>query len=105
MMDVWDSHKIRPSSNPVVPSGRPNSMYHLPALWSCSDCKTAVTQADLYFCANSGLTTVRNSIPCDDDVHQLCTAIMRSNNLVLPTDGESGVNLFNMLKQHLLLIL
>ena len=105
MMDVWDSHKIRPSSNPVVPSGRPNNMYHLPALWSCTDCKTAVTQVDLHVCANSGLTKVRNSIPCDDDVHQLCTAIMRRNNLLLPTDGDSGVILFSVLKQQLLLIL
>jgi len=105
VMDVWDSHKIRPSSNPVVPSGRPNNMYHQPALCSCTDCKTTVTQVDLHFCANSGLTKVRNSIACDDDVHRLCTAIMRSNNLVLPTDGDSGVNLFNVLKRHLLLVL
>jgi len=105
VMDAWDSHKIRPSSNPVVPSGRPNIMYHIPALWSCTDYKTAVTQADLHLCANSGLTKVRSSIPCDDDVHQLCTAIMRSNNLVLPTDGASAVNLFKRLKRHLLFIL
>jgi len=105
VMDAWDSHKIRPSSNPVVPSGRPNIMYHIPGLWSCTDYKTAVTLADLHLCANSGLTTVRSSIPCDDDVHQLCTAIMRNNNLVLPTDGASAVNLFKRLKRHLLFIL
>jgi len=105
VMDVWDLHKIRPSSNLVVPSGRPNNMYHQPALWSCTDYKTTITLADVHFCANSGLTKVWNSIPCDDDVHRLCTAIMRSNNLVLPSDGDSGVTLFNVLKQHLLFIL
>ena len=89
VMDVWDLHKIRPSSNCVVQSGRPNSMYHIPALWSCTDCKMAVAQANLHFCANSRLIKVQNSIPCDDDVHQLCTAIMRRNNLVLHTDGAS----------------
>lgn len=104
MVDVWDSHKIRLSSNPVVSSGRPNNMYYLPALWSCTDCKTTVTHVDRKFCVNSGLNKVQNSRPCDDDVHRLCTAIMRSNNLVLPTDGDSGVNLFSVLKQHLLLI-
>lgn len=105
MMDVWDSHKIRPSSNPVVPSGRPNNMYHQPALWGCTDCKTTVTPVDLHYCANGGLTSVRDSTPCDDDVHRLCCTIMRTNNLALPTDGDSAVHLFSVLKQHLLLIL
>ena len=83
-MDMWDSHKIRPSSNPVVPSGRPRQMYQFPFMWDATDYLVKVCQQKVQACLDCGMTKVRSELACDDDVHRLCTAIMRTRNLDIP---------------------
>ena len=104
-MDMWDSHKIRPSTNPVVPSGRPSHMYQFPSMWETTDYLTTVSQQDVQACVDSDLTKVRSEFACDDDVHRLCTSIMRTQNLEIPTDGDSALTLYTTLRQQVLRLL
>ncbi|OWF37975.1 hypothetical protein KP79_PYT14296 [Mizuhopecten yessoensis] len=63
--EVWDFHVIRPSTNPCVPSARPNTMFAVPELYAVDSYTCAVDDENLLLCKNNAL--FRSGIPCDED--------------------------------------
>jgi len=91
MATIWNNHAIRESRR-NLPSGRPNVMYELPCLYNTRSYITQMTQAELQQYRN--LSTPRSSIPCDENMHELCCHIMSNNHLRLPDTTEEAVDLY-----------
>lgn len=98
--ETWNSHRIRPSRNVLVPHGRPNIMYHLPQLYGKADCVCPTEADDLEPCKT--LCTFRTSYICDKDVADLCIILMVQSNLNEPKDGYEALNLYIKLKELVL---
>jgi len=92
---MWNSHVIRPSRNAQVPSGRPSVMYYVPALWGTSDQLCSVSDDEVEVCRTEA--EFRSMIPCDSDVYDMCIDIISRNNLELPIDTASGLDMFRYL--------
>lgn len=108
VMDVWDSHNIRPSSNPLVPSSRPTIMYRCPTLWGT---KTAQQRSltMTFSCVLSmgwpkceaAQPVMTTTICCVRPSWHWATITLQ----YLRTALLAYIILFNVLKQQLLLIL
>ncbi|KAF3834382.1 hypothetical protein F7725_025586 [Dissostichus mawsoni] len=79
---VWNTHRIRPTKNCNVPSGIPDVMYTVPQLWGSEDC--VVPHSDLGACKQA--CKFLSTIPCDEDVFDLCNMIMLESGLTFPTN-------------------
>ena len=100
---MWNSHRIRPSKNDQIPSGRPIVMYYAPHLWGSTDQLHLVTTRDIDFC--SSLAQFRSTTPCDKDVYDISMDIIIRDNLQLPTDSYSAVGLYVYLRREILMLL
>ncbi|KAF3854207.1 hypothetical protein F7725_022262, partial [Dissostichus mawsoni] len=78
---VWNAHRIRPSTNANVPAGIPNIMYTAPHLWGADDLLVPFSD-DLPTCKES--CKFLTSVPCDEDVFDLCTIIMEESGMGFP---------------------
>ena len=78
MAAVWGNHCIRPSRDNVA-SGHPRQMYSAPALWDAEDQLCAVSDNDVSACLEEAV--LRSTVPCAEDVYEICTNIMRRDNL------------------------
>lgn len=93
--DVWNAHRIRTSKNTNVPSGIPEVMYLAPHLWGAED---------LIIPFNDDLTTCKESckfltsVPCDEDMFDLCTIIMEESGLEFPTSRSQALELYLSLR-------
>lgn len=89
--NVWNSHRIRPSTNSNVPSGIPDVMYLAPHLWGAED--HIVSQN------NDDLDTVKEvckfitPVPCDEDVFDFCAIAMEESGLSFPTSISEALDL------------
>ncbi|KAJ8048760.1 hypothetical protein HOLleu_01206 [Holothuria leucospilota] len=101
--EMWNTHKIRPSRNAHVPSGRPVVMYYAPHLWGFTDKLHILDPNNVDACANQA--EFRSTIPCDKDVYDLCMDIIIRDNINLPKDGYNAVDLFLHLKHEILTLL
>jgi hypothetical protein len=99
MMDTWNQHLIRPSHNARSPSGRPNVMYRLPALYGTRDYLSHVLPDDIAVCMEECL--FRELVPCDRDVYDMSILIMHENELDFPQDPDSAVELYLELRQRI----
>ena len=93
---VWNTHNIRPSKNPNVPSGNPNVMHALPELYRTTDYLAPVAHDSLQFCKDQCL--FRSNIPCDPDVYELCNIVMSESHLGHPRDAYEAINLYTHLR-------
>lgn len=80
---VWNTHRIRPSRNPSVPSGIPNIMFSAPHLWGADDHLVHVNASDLATAKQT--CKFLSTIPCDEDIFDLCTITMEESGLDLTT--------------------
>lgn len=101
--ESWNSHVIRPSSNELVPHGRPDAMYLIPELYDTQDYLCKVSEEDLIRCEDDCIH--RSDIACDEDVFILCTHIMAQNNLPIPADVHMAIDLYLFLRRELITIL
>ena len=63
---LWNLHRIRPSTNPKSPPGRPDMIYFLPEISNTEDYKTVVTMDDVELVEEScGLQNVQ--LPCPSE--------------------------------------
>lgn len=92
---VWNTHRIRPSRNPSVPSGIPN-MFSAPHLWGADDHLVHVNASDLATAKQTCkfLTT----IPCDEDIFDLCTITMEESGLDFPNNTSEALDLYMSLR-------
>lgn len=103
MVEVWDSHLIRPSRNYRVPHGRPNIMYSVPGLYVTRDYKCLVPPVDIERQAEE--CVFRENIPCDSDIYEVCHDIMTERGLVLPNTPEECIDLYLVLRDALMTLL
>lgn len=101
---MWNTHTIRPSRQDInAPSGRPELMYNAPHLWGVDDKIHLVSQQDIDVCSNQA--EFRTSIPCDEDVYDVCMDIIIRDNLNVPTDAYNAVDLYIHLRREIVLLL
>ncbi|KAL7387755.1 hypothetical protein ABVT39_000448 [Epinephelus coioides] len=81
--DVWNAHRIRPTSNPNVPHGIPNVMYSTPELWDTEDCAMPLDQEELD--VSKGQCVFRSCVPCDEDIFDLCMILVEELGLQFPS--------------------
>lgn len=90
----WNLHRIRPSTNPDSPAGRPDSLFFLPSVVSqqTRDCKHLVDNSDVDvaedLCSSPPLPD------CLPSFSQLATILMEEHNLELPNSPESAKELY-----------
>ncbi|KAF6736987.1 hypothetical protein FQA47_004449 [Oryzias melastigma] len=101
--ETWNSHVIRPSSNEHVPHGRPDAMHLIPELYDTEDYLSQVSEEDLARCEDDCVH--RSDIACDGDVFTLCTHIMAQNNLNVPVDAYTAIDLYLFLRGELIRML
>ena len=99
MVEVWDSHLIRPSRNDRVPHGRPNIMHSLPGLYGTRDYKCPVLLDDIEH--QTQHCVFRENIPCDSDIFEVCHDIMMERGLDLPQTPEQCLDLYHVLRDAL----
>ena len=100
---MWNTHRIRPSRNVRVPSGRPMLMYYTPQIWGTED-KLCTTVDDDEMTVCNSEAEFRSTIPCDPDVYELCVDIMRRDNLTQPLDVYHAVNLYLHLQREIMVL-
>ena len=103
MINTWNRHLIRPSRNARVPSGRPNILYFMPELYDATDFLCDVPHVQIEACKDE--CRFREPIPCDEDVHELCCAIMVENGHEFPSGPQSAVDLYKELRQSITALL
>ena len=96
---TWNQHRIRPTKNANVPSGRPSVLFKLPALCGTEDYLTDVSPEDMNSCKE--VCTFRELVSCDKDIHDLCTLLTAENDLHPPRDPKEGLTLYRMLKRQI----
>ena len=82
---VWNSHRIRPSRNDAVPSGRPIVMYSLPSVYGTQDYIQQVDEDIVRICREE-CSFLHEDVSCDADVHALCLLYMTRHNRMMPAD-------------------
>ncbi len=93
---VWNAHRIRPSANERVPSGRPLIMYTLPQVYNTRDYSQPVEADAVDVCASE--CTFR-SVSCDEDMHELFQIYMASHGWTMPVDHSAAVDLYIRLRE------
>lgn len=78
-------------------------MYYTPSLWNAEDNLCNVSVADFNACCEEAL--FRSSIPCDEDVYQMCVSIMSGDQSEPPNNFSEAVELYNHLRQEILQML
>ncbi|XP_065129177.1 uncharacterized protein [Paramisgurnus dabryanus] len=91
LRDVWNAHRIRPSKNTNVPCGKPDVMFMAPHLWGVEDLIVPLTE-DLNACKEN--CKFLSSVPCDEDVFDLCTIIMEESDLQFPSTRTQALDLY-----------
>ncbi|XP_060912008.1 uncharacterized protein LOC132988566 [Labrus mixtus] len=94
--NVWNTHRIRPSRNPTVPSGIPNIMFSAPHLWVADDHIVHFNAIDLATAKQTCkfLTT----IPCDEDIFDVCTITMEESGLGFPNNTSEALDFYMSLR-------
>lgn len=92
---VWNAHRIRPSTNANVPAGIPNIMYTAPHLWGADDLLVPFSE-DLPTCKES--CKFLTSVPCDEDMFDLCTIIMEESGMGFPMSRSQALDLYLSLR-------
>ena len=90
---LWNLHRIRPSTNPESPPGRPDMLYFPPEICNTQDYKTVVTVDDVELVEETcGLQNVQ--LPCSLEFISLAEIIMRENCLMMPSNANNTKALY-----------
>ena len=83
--------------NSSSPPGRPSILYYRPALAAATHHGFQCNENDLVFCKNESL--FRDTVPCDNDVFEVCTILMARNRLVYPSSNDQALHTYLSLRQ------
>ena len=89
----WNTHRIRPSSNPESPSGRPDTLYFVPQSVTCHDYVCAVSEDEIEI-AQETCTERSPNKGCSPHFKQLCEMIMEDEGLQIPLDAYEARQLY-----------
>ena len=93
---IWNTHRIRPSRNQIVPSGRPVIMFGHPEVFGTHDLTHHVSAIDVEVCKMD--CTFKREYPCDEDIFELCCIEMYENNWTEPIDPYEASDLYKELR-------
>ncbi|XP_033761355.1 uncharacterized protein LOC117343145 [Pecten maximus] len=96
---VWNCHRIRPSKMTALPCGRPALMYSIPELYGVEDGLKAVEQDKLEICESE--CRMKDDIPCDKDVFDLCNLLVNENEWNIPVDPYEMCDLYIQLRNQI----
>ena len=97
---LWNLHRIRPSTNPESPPGRPDMLYFMPEINNTRDCKTALDMDDVDVVGET-LGLQGEHLNCSPDFISLANIIMRENGLLMPSDADGARSLYIELLGHI----
>lgn len=98
VIQIWNSHRIGPSRNQNVPSGRPLLMYSIPELYDQQDYLVPVCADDVEVCEEE---CIFRRFPCDEDVFHLCVEYQFESHFRQPLTPEEAVDLYLHLRECL----
>jgi hypothetical protein len=96
IVTIWNNHTIRKSRR-NLPSGRPNVMYQEPSLYNTRSYITPMHPVELG--QHRELCTARSSIPCDEDMYDLCCCLMAQNNWQPSNTANGAVEMYLNLRE------
>nr|XP_022287723.1 uncharacterized protein LOC111100295 [Crassostrea virginica] len=96
IVELWNTHRIRPYRNRVTPSGRPTIMYDIPYLYGARRNVCQVTEEQITACQT--VCRPKSQYPCDKTVYELCCLIMEESNLDEPHNPSEGLQLYTFLR-------
>ncbi|XP_034562257.1 uncharacterized protein LOC117828944 [Notolabrus celidotus] len=89
-VQLWNSHRIRPSRHALCPGGIPDELYSLPHRFGSRDCGFAVEEASLTIFQEGPL----NEDPCGDpDIHEYLEQAMQQG-LQQPHTWQAATELY-----------
>ena len=104
MVNIWNTHHIRRSRNPFVPSGRPNALFFFPEIRGAHDEGCQIITNDMAVCNRH--CSFRASTPCEDqDVYDLCILLVAQHNYRIATNAYEGLHMYKQLRQDILSLL
>ena len=90
---LWNLHRIRPSTNPESPPGRPDMLYFLPEITSTEDYITRVDMEDVEI-ADEMCCPQDPPSPCSPAFKDLADLIMEDKGLHMPKNPEEAKSLY-----------
>ncbi|XP_078314648.1 uncharacterized protein LOC144619723 [Crassostrea virginica] len=96
IVEIWNTHRIRPYRNRITPSGRPTIMYSIPCLYGARSHLCEVTEEQINVCQTE--CKPKTQYPCDKTVYELCCVLMEEFNLVAPSSPNEGLQLYAYLR-------
>ena len=88
VMKLWNTHRIRPSSNRESPPGRPDVLYSVPELTDTEDYLVKVPSIDIT--AAESFVSHENTDDCDENFIELANIVEREQNLQSPTNAAEA---------------
>ncbi|MGH0128997.1 UNVERIFIED_CONTAM: hypothetical protein FKN15_037098 [Acipenser sinensis] len=99
-VNLWNSHRIRPSKNHNVPSGRPVVMYTCKELYGAQDYLCSVTDVEVNACLEE--STPKGPFTCDETVFELYSLLMEEEDQQKPHCAEEAALLYHFLREKIL---
>lgn len=90
---LWNLHRIRPSSNPESPPGRPDMLYFLPEITSTEDYITRVDMDDVEM-ADEVCCPQHPPLPCSPEFKALADIIMEEQGQRMPKTPDEAKSLY-----------
>ena len=90
---LWNLHRIRPSTNPESPPGRPDILYFLPEITETQDYITTVDMDDVEI-AQEVCCRQDPSLPCSPTFKELADLIMEEQGLQMPSSPNETKSLY-----------
>ena len=101
--ELWNSHRIRPSSNPESPSGRPDILYHVPQSSNTQDYLIPVSFDEIDV-AEDECAEEPNLFGCSHVFKDLAEMIMEDEGLQAPNIVEKAQNLYSDIINHIVML-
>ena len=92
IVDMWNTHPIRPYKNRIIPFGRPTLMYNLPYLYGAQRHACRVTDEQIGVCQTEFKT--KTNFQCDETIFKLCCLLMEEPKYEVPSDPGENVHLY-----------
>ena len=93
-VSLWNHHKIRPSSNEMLVSGKPSFLFECPEVFGATDQKVPVTTDKIAACRDSGISKSLREEPYDKDMFELCIHLMAEHGLNAPSNATEALCLY-----------
>ena len=88
VMKLWNTHRIRPSTNQESPPGRPDVLYSVPELTNTQDYLVQVSPDDIT--ASEYFVSHQNGQDCDENFRELAIIIEREKKLTSPKSASEA---------------